>query len=271
MTGRLYVCATPIGNLEDVSLRLLRVLTEVDAIAAEDTRRTQKLLTHHGIRAKLVSYHDANERAQTRHLIERIRRGDRIALVSDSGTPSISDPGFLLVTACIAESLPVETVPGPSAAVAALVVSGLPTARFSFEGFLSKKEGERSRRLERLKDDDRTLIFYEAPGRVRGTLETIGSVLGNRRVAVARELTKIHEQVIRGSVSEVLAQIEEENVRGEAVILVEGAAAVPDLPTAVEAARGLVAGGLPKGKAAAKAAAQHGVARREIYQRLLED
>ncbi len=271
MTGRLYVCATPIGNLEDVSLRLLRVLGEVDAIAAEDTRRTQKLLTHHGIRAKLVSYHDANERSQTRHLIERIRRGDRIALVSDSGTPSISDPGFLLVRACIAANLPVETVPGPSAVIAALVVSGLPTARFSFEGFLSKKEGERLRRLERLKDDDRTLIFYEAPGRVRRTLEDIGSVLGNRPVAVARELTKIHEEVIRGSVSHVLAQIEEEDVRGEAVIVVEGAAVAADLPSAVEEARGLVAGGLPKGRAAAQAAAKHGVARRDVYQELLEE
>lgn len=271
MPGRLYVCSTPIGNLEDASARLLRILKEVDVVAAEDTRHTQKLLRHHLVRAKLISYHDQNERTQTRHLIERLKRGDRIALVSDSGTPSISDPGFQLVRACIEAGLPIEVVPGPTAAIAALVVSGLPTARFSFEGFLSKKEGERRRRLERIRSDDRTLVFYEAPGRVVATLRDILEVLGDRAAAIARELTKVHEEVLRGRISELLAAIEEGPLKGEVVIVVAGAEAAEDLPGAVAEAKKLITEGLTKAKAAAQAAASHGVPRRRVYEEILKD
>lgn len=271
MPGRLYICATPIGNLEDVSARLLRTLQEVDLVAAEDTRRTRKLLSHHGVRAKLVPYHEVNERTQTRHLLDRLKRGDKVALVSDAGTPSISDPGYLLIGACITAGVPIEAVPGPTAAIAALVVSGLPTARFSFEGFLSKKEGERRRRLERIVTDDRTLVFYEAPRRVSATLRDILSVLGDRRVAVARELTKVHEEVVRGRVREVLDGLGDDEVRGEVVIVVEGAESSSDLPAAVTEARRMIAEGLTKAKAAAQAAASHGVGRRQVYEEILKD
>ena len=269
MPGRLYVCATPIGNLEDASARLIRVLKEVDAVAAEDTRHTQKLLTHYSIGAKLISYHDQNERTQTKHLIERLKRGDKVALVSDSGTPSISDPGFQLIRACIEARLPIEVIPGPTAAISALVVSGLPTSRFSFEGFLSKKEGERRRRLERIAKDDRTLVFYEAPGRVAATLREILEVFGDRAIALARELTKIHEEVIRGRVSEVLEEIGDVHLKGEVVIVVAGAEVAEDLPGAVAEAKKLIEEGLTKAKAAAQAAASFGVTRRQVYDEIL--
>lgn len=269
MTGRLYVCATPIGNLEDVTLRLLRVLSEVDLVAAEDTRRTRKLFTHHGIHNTLVSYHQANEHRQTSYLIERIRKGDRVALVSDGGLPAISDPGYLLVTAAIAGQLPVEVIPGPSAGLTALVLSGLPTARFAFEGFLPKAAGERRTRLEAVAGDDRTLVFFEAPGRVRPTLLDMRETLGNRRVALARELTKVHEQVLRGSIDQMVSELQED-LKGEVVLVVEGARQEPDLPAAVDAARRLAAAGATKSQAAAQAAARHRVARRTVYQALLD-
>jgi 16S rRNA (cytidine1402-2'-O)-methyltransferase len=224
--GRLYVCGTPIGNLEDVTLRLLRILGEVDRVAAEDTRRTLKLLGHHGIpagRARLVSYHQANEHTRAPELVARMRDGERIALVTDAGMPGISDPGFLLVDACLREGIPVEVVPGPSAVTSALAIAGLPTARFSFEGFLPRKQGERRRRLEAAGAEDRTLVLFESPARVRRTLEEIRDVLGERRVAVARELTKLHEEVLRGTASEVLDTIGSRQLRGEIVVLVEGA------------------------------------------------
>lgn len=221
--GCLYVCGTPIGNLEDVTLRLLRILGEVDRIAAEDTRRTLKLLSHHGIHARLVSYHQTNERTRVPELVGLMKEGERIALVTDAGMPAISDPGFLLVDACVREGIPVEVVPGPSAVTAALAIAGLPTARFSFEGFLPRKQGERKRRLQAAGKEDRTLVVFESPARVRRTLEEIREVLGERRVAVARELTKLHEEVLRGTVSEVLDAIGSRQLKGEIVVLVEGA------------------------------------------------
>jgi 16S rRNA (cytidine1402-2'-O)-methyltransferase len=229
--GRLYVCGTPIGNLEDVTLRLLRILAEADRVAAEDTRRTRKLLTHHGIHARLVSYHEANERSRVPELIGLMHAGERIALVTDAGMPAISDPGFLLVDACVREGIPVEVVPGPSALTSALAISGLPTARFAFEGFLPRKQGERRRRLEAAGAEDRTLVLFESPARVRRTLEEIREVLGEgRRVAVARELTKLHEEVLRGTVSQVLDAIGPRQLKGEIVVLVEGAVRKPVPP-----------------------------------------
>jgi 16S rRNA (cytidine1402-2'-O)-methyltransferase len=270
MPGRLFICATPIGNLEDVTLRLLRILGEVDVIAAEDTRRTRKLLTYHGVRGgRLVAYHQANERRQTAHLVELLRKGSRIALVSDGGMPAISDPGYRMVRACIAEGIPFEVIPGPSSIPAALVASGLPTARFAFEGFLPRSQGEKLSRLESLAPDDRTLIIFESPSRVRGTLEALRSTLGDRRMALARELTKIHEEVIRGTVSEVIEQVTEDPL-GEIVLVVEGAqSGGEDLQAAVDFARGLVGTGTPKSKAAAEASQRFDAPRRSIYEGLL--
>ncbi|HLI56301.1 MAG TPA: 16S rRNA (cytidine(1402)-2'-O)-methyltransferase [Actinomycetota bacterium] len=273
MPGRLYVCATPIGNLEDVTLRLLRVLGEVDLVAAEDTRRTAKLLSAHGVHARTVSYHDANERSRLPELMEHLRGGRRVALVTDAGMPSVSDPGYHLISACLDEGIGVEVVPGPSAVLTALVASGLPPARFAFEGFLPRKAGERERRLTAIAGDDRTLVFFEAPGRLAETLVAMAAALGPRRAAVARELTKLHEEVVRGSLAE-LAEVYSagEAVRGEVTVVVEGAApAGASLGDALAAARGLVEAGAAKTAAASEAARRFGVPKREVYEGLLED
>lgn len=268
MSGRLFICATPIGNLEDVSHRLLRVLAEVDVIAAEDTRRTRKLLSRYGIRGRLVSYHSGNERTQTTRLVERLRKGDDVALVTDSGTPAISDPGYLLIRACIESNIPIEMVPGPSAAVAALAVSGLPTDRFAFEGFLPRRAGERRRRLESLAADPRTLVFFEAPTRVASTLEELLGVFGDRRIALARELTKVHEEVVRDTISGVLAGLSRTSLVGEFVVVVEGARPSGNLEAAVIEAKRLLASGVPRSRAAAEAAKRFGVARARVYESL---
>lgn len=269
MNGTLFICATPIGNLEDVSRRLLRVLAEADVIAAEDTRTTRGLLTRHSIRSRPVSYHDANERRRTPELVARLKKGESVALVTESGMPAISDPGYRLITGAIEAGIRVEVVPGPSAALSALVVSGLPTARFAFEGFLPRKEGPRRRRLQALSTDDRTLIFFEAPNRLRSLLSDVMSILGDRRVAVARELTKVHEEVVRGLASEVVEDLG--NLKGEVVLVVEGAKEEGDLSAAVAEARSLIATGMTKSKAAAKAAESSGVRRSDVYQALLEE
>lgn len=270
MAGCLFVCSTPIGNLQDVTLRLLTTLAGVDLVAAEDTRRTRKLLTAHGIHARLVSYHEANEQDRTRELLERMLRGDRIALVTDAGTPSVSDPGYRMIGACIEAGVPVEVIPGPSAVLAALVVSGLPSARFAFEGFLPRKPGERLRRLEAIAGDERTLVFFEAPGRLPAVLEAMLEVFGPRQAAVARELTKVHEEVLRGTLAELLARLGGEAVQGEVAVVVEGSwRPEGDLAAAVARARALTAAGRPKSAAAAEVAELFGVPRRSVYDGLL--
>ncbi len=219
--GILYVVATPIGNLEDITLRALRTLQEADWIAAEDTRHTRKLLSRHGIGGKkLESYHDHNKEARTPGLIERLQRGEQAALVSDSGTPGISDPGYYLVRRAIEAGLSVVPIPGPSAVVAALSSSGVPTDRFAFEGFLPVKSGRRRRRLEELVPEPRTVVLYESPRRVAKLLLEIHEVMGERGVVVARELTKVHEEFLRGSAQEVAEQLTGEKTRGEFVILI---------------------------------------------------
>lgn len=220
--GRLYLCATPIGNLRDITLRALDVLRSVDVVAAEDTRRTRRLFARHGIETPLTSYREENRERAGARIIERLEAGRSVALVSDAGTPGISDPGQHLVAACLERGLEVEALPGPNAAIAALVVSGLPTRRFSFEGFLPRKAGARARALEALAGDERTLVFHEGPSRVLETLSEMERVFGDRRVAVARELTKRYEQVLRGSLSEVRAILEKAGPRGEFVVVVEG-------------------------------------------------
>ncbi|MFN2610267.1 MAG: 16S rRNA (cytidine(1402)-2'-O)-methyltransferase [Actinomycetota bacterium] len=271
MSGKLFICGTPIGNLEDVTLRLLRVLAEVDVIAAEDTRRTRKLLTAHSITNKLVSFHEQNERSQTPRLIAWLMSGKRIALVTDGGMPAISDPGYRLVKACVDADVSIELVPGPSAVVSALAISGLPTARFSFEGFLPRKQGDLAKRLHAIADDDRTLVFFEAPDRLAATLTAMLGVFGTRRAAIAREMTKAHEQVIRGTIDSLIEHIDEIDLRGEATLVVEGASYVAaTLDSAVEQARVLIESGMGKSKAAQEAAKLTGVGRRQIYEALLQ-
>ncbi|HZR46419.1 MAG TPA: 16S rRNA (cytidine(1402)-2'-O)-methyltransferase [Candidatus Manganitrophaceae bacterium] len=222
MPGTLYIVSTPIGNLEDITLRALRILKEVVTIAAEDTRHTQKLLSHFDIHVPLTSYHDFNKEEKTPVLISRMMEGASVALVADAGTPTISDPGFYLIREAIRAGLPVSPIPGPAAAVAALSVSGLPTDRFVFEGFLPKKKGARVRRLETLRDDPRTLIFYESPYRIVPLLEEIRTVLGDRPAVVSREMTKLFEEFIRGSVTEVIEKIGKRSLKGEITLVVGG-------------------------------------------------
>ena len=202
--GTLYICATPIGNLEDVSIRLLKTLRQVDIIACEDTRQTAKLLQRYRIKARTVSYHRFNLRSREAQLIEYLRSGQDVALVSDAGMPAISDPGTELVQKVIQEGMAVVVIPGPSALISALAISGLDTTRFVFEGFLPAKTGQRRERLASLVDEDRTIVFYESPHRLLDTLRDIEQVLGERRIAAARELTKKFEEVVRGTVLEVL-------------------------------------------------------------------
>ena len=269
MPGRLFICGTPIGNLEDVSQRLLRVLAEVQIIAAEDTRQSRKLLDRFGISGKLVSHHDSNEAKQVPWLVERMKSGDKVALVTDAGMPAVSDPGYRLITECIAQGVAIEVVPGPSAITSALVVSGLPIARFSFEGFLPRKPGDARRRLTKIASDDRTLIFFEAANRVEATIGLIVQVLGDRPMAVARELTKIHEEVLRGTGSELLPLVKE--LRGEVVLLVQGATDSGDADVAIGYAKDLVREGVTKSKAAAEAATRFGVTRKIVYDALVRE
>ena len=222
MYGVLYVVATPIGNREDWSVRAQRVLGEVELLLCEDTRHTLKLLDRYGIRVALGSYHDFNEAERAQEVVRKLRAGARVALVSDQGTPAISDPGYRLVRLCRQESIPVIPVPGPSAAIAALSVSGLPTTEFHFVGFLPSRREARRRKLESLKRHTATLIFYEAPHRLEASLDDLADILGDRLAFVAREMTKVHEEYLFGRISEVRAGV---RPRGEAVIVVSGAGA----------------------------------------------
>ncbi len=221
--GRLYIVATPLGNLEDLSFRALRVLSEVDGIACEDSRRTVKLLNRYEIKTPLITYQEYNKERAGKGIIARLKRGEKIALVSDAGTPGISDPGFNLIRDCIAEGIDVEVIPGPSAIIGALVLSGLPTDRFCFEGFLPSKREKRKEKLAELRTESRTLVMYESPHRLKEALEDIAEIFPGRRCALIREMTKIHEEVIRGTVEEVSAEISSrDSVQGEITIVLEG-------------------------------------------------
>jgi 16S rRNA (cytidine1402-2'-O)-methyltransferase len=216
----LYLVATPIGNLEDITLRALRILKEVDQIACEDTRHTQKLLSHYNIQKPLVSYHEHNELTRAPELVVAMEQGAQIALVSDAGVPLVSDPGYRLVTLALRHHLPVIPIPGPSALLAALSASGLPNEEFLFAGFLPARSGERRRALERLRIEDRTIIFYEAPHRIQETLVDAHEILGDRPACLAREVTKIHEEFRRGSLAELAASVAEKPARGEITLLI---------------------------------------------------
>jgi 16S rRNA (cytidine1402-2'-O)-methyltransferase len=272
--GRLYLVATPIGNLEDITLRALRVLREAHVIACEDTRQTRKLLERHRIDQPLLSYHEHNERERAAELIERLEAGESVALVSDAGMPLVSDPGRHLVGRCIERGIRVVPIPGPSAILAALAASGLETEEFLFAGFLPARAGERGRRLLALAGEPRTLVFYEAPHRLAAALRDALEILGDRRVVVARELTKIHEEFRRGRLSELAAEYERSAPRGEITLLIAPAeaAAPPAGVTAVSLA-GRVAElqgqGLDRKAALKQAARERGMPKREAYRQLL--
>jgi 16S rRNA (cytidine1402-2'-O)-methyltransferase len=268
-TGRLVVCPTPIGNLEDVTLRVLAALREADIVACEDTRRTRVLLDRYGVGGKLVSYHEHNERQRANELVGRMREGAIVALVSDAGTPLVSDPGFVLVQACVAAGLAVEVLPGPSAALAALVASALPADRWRFAGFLPRKKGE----LQAVFGAPETLVAFESPRRVAASLEVLAALDPDRPVAVARELTKIHEEVVRGTAGELAARYREDPPRGEVALVVGGAPASTDhdIGPAVDAVRRLVDAGAKPRAAASVVADLTGVSANALYRALTAD
>ena len=260
--GRLIVCPTPIGNLEDVTLRVLAALREADLVACEDTRRTRKLLDRYGVNAELISYHEHNESARAPELVARMSRGSVVALVSDAGMPLVSDPGFVLVRACVAAGLAVEVLPGPSAALAALVASALPADRWRFTGFLPRKEAE----LKAAFSNSETLVAFESPRRVAASLTALAELDPRRPVAVCRELTKLHEEVVRGSAAELAERFRAAAPQGE-VVLVVGAAkpTAPDATPALDALQRLVGAGAKLRPAAAVVAELTGVSANALY------
>lgn len=273
--GLLYLCATPIGNLEDITLRALRILKEVDVIAAEDTRHTRKLLSFYDIHTPITSYHEHNEREKGSQLISDIQLGKTVALVSDAGTPGISDPGYELVVMAVKEGITVVPIPGASAGIAALAASGLPTDHFVFEGFLPRSGKDRDAAIKKILSDERTVIFYESPYRVVKTLSEILTLGGNRNVVVTRELTKVYEQFIRGTISEVIEHFENHKPKGEFTVILAGKAdEIEQIPTTPgdlnERVQALINQGIDK-KTAIKSVAQSlGISKREVYSAVLQ-
>ena len=274
----LYLVATPIGNLEDISARALAALARVELILAEDTRRTRKLLSHYDIHSKLRAFHDHNERALAVELVAQIAAGRSMALVSDAGTPLISDPGFVLVRTALDADIRVVPIPGPSALLAALSASGLPPDRFTFTGYLPRKRGPRRAALAELVDEPGTIVLLESPRRLAAALEDAAEVLGNRPVAVARELTKVHEEFIRGTLGEVAEQLAGTDVRGEVTVCIGGRPATkPSDPATLDRAalaarfEQLLAAGTPRNEALRQLAREFGVPRRVVYGLLLTE
>ena len=268
--GRLVVVGTPIGNLEDLSPRAARALAEADVVAAEDTRRTRVLLDHIGVRVPMVSHHEHNEDERIPELLERVARGDVVAVVSDAGVPGLADPGFRLVRAAVERGLLVEAVPGPAAAIQALVLSGLPMERFVFEGFLPRKAAARRERLAALAEESRTLVFYVSPHRAAGDLGAMAEAFGaDRHAALGRELTKMHEEVWRGPLADLAARAAD-GVRGEATVVVAGAPPVERADLSERELAGLVgermAAGLSRKDAAAEVARETGLPKRRVYE-----
>ncbi len=267
-TGTLYIVATPIGNLEDISFRAVRILGEVDLIAAEDTRHSRKLLSHYGISRPLTSYFDHNKEFKGNYILDKLKEGLSVALISDAGTPCISDPGYQLTRDAAACGIPVVPVPGPSAVIAALSAAGLPTARFAYEGFLPNRTGKRREKLLSLKGEERVLVFYESPRRLLAALADIQEVMGNREAVVARELTKIHEEFIRGEVAGVGERLREREIKGEVVLLVAPArtSTEPDpLPIEELLRRYTATGKVSLKDAVRRVASETGRARSEVY------
>jgi 16S rRNA (cytidine1402-2'-O)-methyltransferase len=273
-SGCLYLVATPIGNLEDITVRAIRILKEADLVACEDTRQTQKLLHHYGIRKEMVSYHEHNELTRSPELVIELEQGAQIALVSDAGTPGISDPGHRLVTLCLRHHIPVVPIPGPSALVAALAASGLPTEEFLFVGFLPARAGARRKALDALKTESRTLIFYEAPHRIVETLADALEILGARPAVIAREVTKIHEEFLRGPLAELLASARKRAPRGEITLLIgpgdpQTQQVDVSLSLKERVAQLEAEGGVDRKAALKQAARERGLGKREAYKQLL--
>ena len=270
MAGTLWLVGTPIGNLGDVTERARTTLARADLIACEDTRRTRKLLSHLGIHgARLVTFFEGNERKRIPELLDRLRGGRDVAVVSDAGMPGLSDPGERLVRAAVSEGIPVDVVPGPSAAITALVLSGLPAARFAFEGFLPRKQAERRTRLQQLAGDPRTIVAFESPRRLGAFLADAAEVLGDRRAAVVRELTKVHQDVVRAGLSDLAARYGDGEARGEVVVVIEGRPAHigrDELEALAERVEALTAEGMARRQAAALVAEETGASRRALYE-----
>src|SRR5579864_175997 len=273
-TGCLYLVATPIGNLEDITVRAIRVLKEADLIACEDTRQTQKLLQHYGIHKELISYHTHNELTRAPELVIELEQGAEVALVSDAGMPVVSDPGYCLVTQCLRHHIPVIPIPGPSAFVAALAASGLPTDEFLFVGFLPSRAGARRKKLEALKVEPRVIVLYEAPHRLAETLSDATEILGSRPAVVAREVTKIHEEFLRGSLAELRDAARKRTPRGEITLVigpatdaVEPVASTVSLRERVEQLE--AEAGMDRKAALKQAARERGLGKREAYKQLL--
>jgi 16S rRNA (cytidine1402-2'-O)-methyltransferase len=271
--GILYIVSTPIGNLEDITLRALRVLKEVDLIAAEDTRHSIKLLGHYGISKPIISYWREKERVRSDEIIRKLHAGRSVALISDAGTPGISDPGAVLIKKTTGEQIPVVSIPGPSAFVAALSLSGLPTEEFTFLGFLPSRKIQRRKILRDLSLERRTLIFYEAPHRVVETLADMEVIFGNRRAALVKEITKIHEEVLRGTIPEILNELKTTRIAGEYVIIVEGRMEENKPVTAdiLSEIRVLIKKGLGRKEAVKKVAGEYGLSKKELYDASLNE
>ncbi|MGP1402695.1 MAG: 16S rRNA (cytidine(1402)-2'-O)-methyltransferase [Catonella sp.] len=280
MAGKLYLCATPIGNLEDITFRVVRTLKEVDVIAAEDTRNSIKLLNHFEIKTPLTSYHEFNKYDKAKVLVNRMLGGENIALITDAGTPGISDPGEELVRQCYEAGVEVTSLPGAAACVTALTLSGLSTRRFAFEAFLPADKKEKAAILEELKSETRTIIIYEAPHRLKKTIAELLSVLGNRRLTVVKELTKLHENVFLTTFEEALAYYEENEPRGEFVLVIEGRK-IEELKKEKEASfqemdinehmKLYLDKGMDKKEAMKAVAVDRGIPKREVYKMLLTD
>lgn len=280
MSGMLYLCATPIGNLEDITYRVLRILKEADLIAAEDTRNSIKLLNHFEIKTPMTSYHEYNKYEKGRYLVEQMQEGKNIALITDAGTPGISDPGEELVAMCYEAGIPVTSLPGPAACITALTISGLPTRRFAFEAFLPSDKKERAVILEELKRETRTIILYEAPHRLVKTLEELSENLGDRKISLCRELTKKHETVFRGSLSEAVFWYKENPPKGECVMVLEGRSREEmeqearqqweDMPLEAHMEH-YMSQGIDKKEAMKLVARDRGISKRDVYQALLKD
>ncbi len=271
--GILYIVATPIGNLEDITLRAVRILKEVDVIAAEDTRHTRKLLDRYEITTPPTSYHDHNKEEKAPVLLDKLLDGKNIALVSDAGTPGISDPGYFLINLAVSKDIAIVPIPGATAAITALSISGLPTDRFVFEGFLPSKQTARIKRLKELEKEERTIIFYEAPHKILKTLAAIIEVLGDRNAVVTRELTKIHEEALRGPLSEILKHLEAKSVKGEFTIIVRGFKEDPrsqDIDAREYLKNLMTHRGLSKKEAISVAAEELGLPKKEVYKESLK-
>jgi 16S rRNA (cytidine1402-2'-O)-methyltransferase len=271
--GTLYIVSTPIGNLEDITLRALRILSEVDIVAAEDTRHSIKLLTHHGIKKPLISYWKEKESERSDEILRRLHGGQSVALISDAGTPGISDPGSVIINKAVQENIQLVSVPGPSAFVAALSLSGLPAEHFSFLGFLPARRNQRKKIISELRFEEKTLIFYEAPHRIIGSLQDIVEILGERQAALVKEITKIHEHVLRGSISDIIEEVQQTVIAGEYVIIVHGwsrmhTSITEDVLTELHA---YMRKGLGRKEAVRMIAEKYGLSKKELYKKSLDE